>query len=85
MCNSWRLGDTWFDKLVKRLCIHRMGWCQCIRGVMLSRMKLHSGMRPDEIADLLRMSVYTVRDHINMLFDKVGVQARGELIAKLFL
>jgi hypothetical protein len=37
----------------------------------------------DEIASRLHLSAYTVQDHLRSIFDKVGVSARGELVARL--
>ncbi|HRN29168.1 MAG TPA: LuxR C-terminal-related transcriptional regulator [Terrimesophilobacter sp.] len=37
-----------------------------------------------QIASSLRLSRYTVRDHISSLFSKVGCRSRGELIHRLF-
>lgn len=42
------------------------------------------GLATAEMAERLRISVYTVRDHVKAVFEKVGVSSRGELVAKLF-
>jgi DNA-binding NarL/FixJ family response regulator len=42
------------------------------------------GLRTAEIAAELHLSVYTVRDYVKAVFDKVGASSRGELVAKLF-
>ena len=46
---------------------------------MLSR-----GLSVKEIAAELILSVHTVRDHIKAIYDKTGVNSRGELVATLF-
>lgn len=42
------------------------------------------GCSTPEIAAELFLSAHTVRDYIKAVFDKVGVNSRGELVAKLF-
>lgn len=45
---------------------------------------LARGEGTQAIADRLRISPHTVRDHIKSIFDKTGVSSRNELVAKLF-
>lgn len=45
---------------------------------------LASGDTTSEIAARMFLSPHTVRDHIKMVFEKVGVSSRAELVAKLF-
>jgi DNA-binding CsgD family transcriptional regulator len=42
------------------------------------------GLGTSEIASELHLSAHTVRDHVTAIFEKVGVRARGELVATLF-
>lgn len=42
-----------------------------------------TGLSTNEIARTLRISVHTVHDHLKSIFGKVGVQSRGELVARL--
>jgi DNA-binding CsgD family transcriptional regulator len=42
------------------------------------------GLGTADIAAALHLSVYTVRDYVKAVFDKVGASSRGELVAKLF-
>lgn len=42
------------------------------------------GMGTRDMAAELAISVHTVRDHLKMIFDKVGVSSRGELVAAMF-
>jgi DNA-binding CsgD family transcriptional regulator len=43
------------------------------------------GRSNPEIAEALVLSPYTVQDHIKNLFEKTGVGARQELVARVFL
>jgi len=45
---------------------------------------LSRGLPTKEIAAELCISAHTVNDHIKVIFSKVGVSSRGELVAKLF-
>lgn len=42
------------------------------------------GLATKEIAVELGISLHTVRDHLKIVFTKTGVNARGELVARLF-
>jgi DNA-binding NarL/FixJ family response regulator len=42
------------------------------------------GLGTAEIAAQLHLSAHTVRDHVKVVFEKVGVSSRGELVHKLF-
>jgi DNA-binding CsgD family transcriptional regulator len=42
------------------------------------------GLGTAEIAANLHLSAHTVRDHIKVVFEKVGVSSRGELVHKVF-
>ena len=45
---------------------------------------LARGQSTPEIAASLFLSSHTVRDYIKSIFEKTGVNSRGELVAKLF-
>ena len=45
---------------------------------------LARGQATKQIADTLCLSTHTVRDHFKAIFEKVGVNSRGELVATLF-
>jgi DNA-binding CsgD family transcriptional regulator len=42
------------------------------------------GLGTSGVADELYLSRHTVRDYVKVIFEKVGVSSRGELVAKLF-
>jgi DNA-binding CsgD family transcriptional regulator len=42
------------------------------------------GLPTDAIAARLYLSAWTVQDHLKVIFEKVGVATRGELVARLF-
>ena len=45
---------------------------------------ISQGAATTEIASRLHLSTHTVRDYIKVIFDKVGVSSRGELVATLY-
>jgi hypothetical protein len=45
---------------------------------------LVQGLSTKEIAAALSVSPYTVADHLGAIFEKFGVQTRGELVSRLF-
>jgi len=45
---------------------------------------LARGLSAKEIAAELALSPHTVRDHVKSIYDKAGVNSRGELVATLF-
>jgi DNA-binding CsgD family transcriptional regulator len=42
------------------------------------------GLPTRQIADRLRMSTYTVQDHLKSIFSKTGTGSRGDLVARLY-
>jgi DNA-binding CsgD family transcriptional regulator len=42
------------------------------------------GYSTDEIAGRTGLSRHTVRDYLKIIFEKVGVASRGELVARIF-
>jgi DNA-binding CsgD family transcriptional regulator len=42
------------------------------------------GLSTRQIADRLRVSSYTVQDHLKSIFAKSGTGSRGDLVAQLF-
>ncbi len=42
------------------------------------------GLPTRQIANRLRMSTYTVQDHLKSIFSKTGTGSRGDLVARLF-
>ena len=45
---------------------------------------LARGLSAKEIADELLISSHTVRDHVKAVYEKAGVNGKGELVARLF-
>lgn len=44
---------------------------------------LRSGLATKELGEAMRISPYTVQDHLKAIFEKTGVRSRGELISRL--
>jgi DNA-binding CsgD family transcriptional regulator len=42
------------------------------------------GLSTNDIAERLRLSAYTVQDHLKSVFDKTGTSSRGALVARIF-
>jgi DNA-binding CsgD family transcriptional regulator len=42
------------------------------------------GLSTQDVSEVLRISEYTVQDHMKSIFDKTGVSSRKELAARLF-
>lgn len=42
------------------------------------------GFSTNDIADQLRVTAYTVQDHLKSIFEKSGTRSRGDLVARLF-
>jgi DNA-binding NarL/FixJ family response regulator len=42
------------------------------------------GLSNEDVAEQLRISAYTVQDHLKSIFDKTGFSSRKELAARLF-
>ena len=42
------------------------------------------GLPTRQISNRLRMSAYTVQDHLKSIFTKTGTGSRGDLVARLF-
>lgn len=58
-------------------------YCLTLREREITR-AVARGLSNPEIAAELFLSPHTVRDHLKAIFAKVGVNSRGELVAKLF-
>ena len=42
------------------------------------------GFTTNEIAERLRLSAYTIQDHLKSIFEKSGTNSRGDLVARIF-